>query len=182
MFVCINLVVNWVMCWTKRPKRHLNRSKRTSLTDLFLKANDQRLWKIFCQKWLLILIGTIFIILEAIMETNPLFYNGTILQASPSFIEDLRPETKDRIKQLNALWCSFVCSDHHKDRDCHFELRLKFSEKESPKWLALHTGYIYDMPPGKFDSLAEAANYLVQNMEKAMGRFCIKGFWSSWIL
>lgn len=70
---------------------------------------------------------------------------------------------------MNALWCSFVCSDHHKDRNCHFELRLKFSEKESPKWLALHLGYLYDMPPGKFDSLAEAANYLVQNMEKALG-------------
>lgn len=25
------------------------------------------------------------------------------------------------------------------------------------------------MPPGKFDSLAEAANYLVQNIEKAFG-------------
>ena len=93
----------------------------------------------------------------------------TILQSSPLFVEDLRPETKKRIKQLNALWYSFVSVDHHKDRDCHFNLRLKFSQKESPKWLALHTGYIYDMPPGKFDSLAEAANYLVQNMEKALG-------------
>lgn len=92
----------------------------------------------------------------------------SIPPASSLSIEDLPTETKNRIQKLNELWYAFVCIDHHKDRDCHFNLRLKFSEKESPKWLALHTGYIYDMAPEKFESLSEAANYLVKNIEKAL--------------
>lgn len=48
------------------------------------------------------------------------------------------------ITRLTDIWCRFVGSDHHKDRDCHFYINKHWSYGEEPYYQAQHYGYIAD--------------------------------------
>lgn len=48
--------------------------------------------------------------------------------------------------ELGDLWYSYVCQDHHKDRDCHFVVSASFSYGDGPLWDADHDGYVDAFP------------------------------------
>lgn len=49
---------------------------------------------------------------------------------------------QNEIVQLTSLWYKIVSMDHHKDRDCHFYINVKYSYGDKPDFWVEHMGYI----------------------------------------
>lgn len=48
----------------------------------------------------------------------------------------------DEITKLTEEWYFLIGKDHHKDRDCHWYIEMKWSYGQEPKYIVQHFGYI----------------------------------------
>lgn len=74
------------------------------------------------------------------------------------------------ITKLTDLWMYVGCSDHHKDRDCHWYIEKRWSYGNAPTYTAQHWGYVYEpalcQPRQKYkDALQDLYNLLKQGLE-----------------
>ena len=53
-------------------------------------------------------------------------------------------DINQEILKLTQEWRSLICSDYHKDRDCHWYIETAWSYAEEPKYYVRHYGYIND--------------------------------------
>lgn len=64
------------------------------------------------------------------------------------------------IDSLTRIWYMMVSLDHHKDRDCHWKINIRYSYGEKPTYTVRHSGYVYKNVKKTFNSLKEAENFL----------------------
>ena len=71
---------------------------------------------------------------------------------------------QDKIYALTSEWCNLVATDHHKDRDMHFHVDIKYSYGSLPVYVASHEGYIEGRFSATFSTLEEAEEYLIKKL------------------
>lgn len=63
----------------------------------------------------------------------------------------------EKILRLTKIWYEYVSLDHHKDRDCHFEIVKRVSYGDEISYYVTHAGYIAkDYVSDSFDTYEEA--------------------------
>lgn len=73
------------------------------------------------------------------------------------------------IVRLTRLWHEGVSLDHHKDRDCHWYITVKYSYGDQPTFTASHNGYIGPQWQGEeFTTYAQAAADLKHKLERCI--------------
>lgn len=73
----------------------------------------------------------------------------------------------DRIIELNTIWYELICSEYHKDRDCHFRISQHFFYGDQVEWEVEHCGYIlHDLDNVVFSTKEEAENHLIDKILK----------------
>lgn len=50
----------------------------------------------------------------------------------------------EEITKLTDEWYILIGPDHHKDRDCHWYIKTKWSYGQPPTYIIHHIGYIID--------------------------------------
>lgn len=79
--------------------------------------------------------------------------------------------TQRKIQKLSALWYEYVNFDHHKDRDCHWNITISYSYGGHPVYQASHNGYIAKgYASVAVTTLAEAEKTLLAFMVDAFDR------------
>ena len=71
---------------------------------------------------------------------------------------------EERIAELASKWYQFVSMEHHKDRDCHFGIDIRWSYSNPPTYHPWHAGYIGDQLERydkSYDTLQEAQEALI---------------------
>lgn len=78
----------------------------------------------------------------------------------------------ERITKLTELWMTLIGGDHHKDRDCHWIVEMKFSYGDPPTYSFYHYGYRYlEVYGPKRNTIEEAINDLEGELKKAFKYF-----------
>jgi len=77
----------------------------------------------------------------------------------------------DIIKKLSEKWYKLIGGDHHKDRDCHFQIVKEWSYGDHPKWYATHNGYITELFSDKFDSYETCETWLIDNLKDMLKNY-----------
>lgn len=70
---------------------------------------------------------------------------------------------EEKIKALTALWYKCLV-DHHKDRDCHFVIEMKFSYGGESSIEVWHYGYVAKDWNIKVGNLSEAQDELIRRI------------------
>ena len=52
-------------------------------------------------------------------------------------------QAEQHLINLMAEWCGLISGDHHKDRDCHFEVVKRWSYGGKPYYYICHNGYLF---------------------------------------
>ena len=69
-------------------------------------------------------------------------------------------DKQELVTELCKLWqCTLV--GHHKDVDCHYYIKMKWSYGQEPVYVVEHYGYILEDTYEEFPTYAEALNYLI---------------------
>jgi hypothetical protein len=79
------------------------------------------------------------------------------------------PSTKDlqdKITILTEEWYKTIGSDHHKDRDCHWTIAVKWSYGQEPAFVIEHYGYILRNIEESYASYRAACFGLISMLEK----------------
>lgn len=79
------------------------------------------------------------------------------------------PSTKELQEQITALTCEWyktIGGDHHKDRDCHWTIAVRWSYGQEPKFTIEHHGYILDNIEQTYQSYRAACFGLISMLEK----------------
>jgi hypothetical protein len=71
-------------------------------------------------------------------------------------------------KRLMAQYYKLLGQDHHKDRDCHFSLGVRFSYDGQVKYYIEHWGYVYDEIHEDFDSYEMALREFEYHLGRAV--------------
>lgn len=74
--------------------------------------------------------------------------------------------TKEDITKLVDEWMTLIGSDHHKDRDCHFMIELRWSYGNPPYYEVDHYGYRADEFHVRCDSLQMAQDILATRLQQ----------------
>ncbi|MHA1304343.1 MAG: hypothetical protein ACTSPI_11650 [Candidatus Heimdallarchaeaceae archaeon] len=74
---------------------------------------------------------------------------------------------EEEIKKLTRLWYELVSLDHHKDRDCHWSIEVKYSYMNDPTYSVIHYGYIYGDVNKEFSSYEKAEVGLLEELHEA---------------
>jgi len=73
------------------------------------------------------------------------------------------------IQKLASEYYELVCQDHHKDRDCHWNIVKRWSYGGKPKYHVEHFGYVYDYEYSEdFSTHKEALNELERVLKAAI--------------
>ncbi|RMG43177.1 MAG: hypothetical protein D6732_00390 [Methanobacteriota archaeon] len=72
----------------------------------------------------------------------------------------------DKIQERAREYYNLICSDYHKDRDCHFEIVAKWSYGKFVGWEPRHPGYLHKVESNVFGSFKEAAGFLIERIEE----------------
>lgn len=51
-------------------------------------------------------------------------------------------EVEQEILRLTGIWQTYVCYDHHKDRDGHWYIECDYAYGGPPEWRIKHYGYV----------------------------------------
>lgn len=70
---------------------------------------------------------------------------------------------EEKITKLSNMWYHCLI-DHHKDRDCHFNIVKRWSYGKPPVYSVEHYGYIYEEINDEFDTMKEAEEYLIEQL------------------
>lgn len=71
------------------------------------------------------------------------------------------------ITELTAEYYKLIGQDHHKDRDCHFDIEHKWSYGEDTGWHVTHYGYINEWS-AKFTTEEAALKWMIQKLSGAI--------------
>lgn len=75
----------------------------------------------------------------------------------------------DKITNLTSKWYTYVNMDHHKNRDCIWNIEIKYAYGEAPKYYAYHHGYIInDWTSPECDTLEDAEQWLINKLEREL--------------
>jgi hypothetical protein len=80
-------------------------------------------------------------------------------------------EREQLITELTKLWY-FTLVDHHKDSDCHFYIKMQWSYGQEPVYVVEHYGYILEETYEKFETYAQAQEYLISYLVEAKTNEC----------
>lgn len=72
---------------------------------------------------------------------------------------------EELITDLASKWYQYVCMDHHKDRDCHFGIEIRWSYGNPPTYQPWHHGYVADTLDREeegYPTLEEAQTALIE--------------------
>jgi hypothetical protein len=72
------------------------------------------------------------------------------------------------ITELTSEWYSLISEEHHKDRDCHWYINIKWSYGDKPRYVVEHYGYVYDEVYELFNTYEEALQRLKEELLKAI--------------
>lgn len=68
--------------------------------------------------------------------------------------------SEDQITKLSEEWYDLISGQHHKDRDCHWSIEVKWSYGYPPVYVVLHEGYLLDSVEESFETYEDALEYL----------------------
>ena len=71
---------------------------------------------------------------------------------------------EQEITKLTRLWYQMVGLDHHKDRDCHWQISKVWSYSHEPAYNVEHYGYIGSFEDREFETHKEASEYLLRGL------------------
>lgn len=71
---------------------------------------------------------------------------------------------EEKILKLSSLWYNLLI-DHHKDRDCHFEIIKTYSYGYEISYTVQHFGYIYKEFHRNFDNQEDAEKWLINKLK-----------------
>lgn len=74
------------------------------------------------------------------------------------------------ITKLSDEWYKLISPSHHKDRDCHWHVDVKWSYGNSPTFIVYHYGYVYDEIKIECSSFEEALKELKNELSFAIKR------------
>ena len=74
----------------------------------------------------------------------------------------------EKIIELNKIWYDFICSDHHKDRDCHFRISAHYHYGDKVEYEVEHNGYIVDYDCTEWNTLEEAEQELIRLLSSSI--------------
>jgi len=71
---------------------------------------------------------------------------------------------------LTQLWYEYISLDHHKDRDCHWNLAVDWAYGKPPQFVAEHHGYVGDSQTVFCNSYHEAIDSLLEMIKESMAK------------
>lgn len=75
----------------------------------------------------------------------------------------------NRIVSLTDKWYYYVNLDHHKNRDCIWNIEIKYAYGDEPKYIAYHNGYIIDdWSSPECATLEDAELWLINKLEREL--------------
>jgi hypothetical protein len=75
-------------------------------------------------------------------------------------------ELQEQITKLTCEWYDIIKTDHHKDRDCHWNISVRWSYGDEPAFVIEHHGYILDHIEQSYPSYRSACFGLISMLEK----------------
>jgi len=72
----------------------------------------------------------------------------------------------EEITKLTEEWYFLIGKDHHKDRDCHWYIEIKWSYGYPPVYTIQHFGYILDNIEEECNSYEEALTVLRDTLKE----------------
>ena len=79
-------------------------------------------------------------------------------------------EIQNEILKLTTEWDELVCSDLHKDRDCHWYIETRWSYGGTPEYRVFHNGYVTDEIEIACDTYETALEELRTILKRAIER------------
>jgi len=80
-------------------------------------------------------------------------------------------EVIEEITKLTDEWYFLIGKDHHKDRDCHWYIEVKWSYGYSPKYTVQHWGYLASDIEQEFNTYEEALTGLKGILEREIHEY-----------
>lgn len=77
---------------------------------------------------------------------------------------------EEEITELSKQWYQLISKDHHKDRDCHWQIATIWSYGDKPEYKILHHGYIHHNVEIGFKSYKDALSGLKLMLSKAIAK------------
>lgn len=79
-------------------------------------------------------------------------------------------DIQTEIFKLSEEWYELISSNHHKDKDCHWYIEIRWSYGEQPEFRVLHHGYMTDDIEIACDSYETALMELRTILKRAIER------------
>lgn len=77
----------------------------------------------------------------------------------------------EEITRLSKIWYRYVNLEHHKDRDCHWSIDIRWSYGKEPTFTPWHDGYIGERWTGRaYQNMRDALMGLLDHMQTALRR------------
>lgn len=77
-------------------------------------------------------------------------------------------KTEKRITELSAQYYELIGGEHHKDRDCHWNIETLWSYGKPPVYIVEHKGYLHETEKATFDSYETAMAFLRDELIEAI--------------
>jgi len=75
---------------------------------------------------------------------------------------------EDEITELSERWYELIGGEHHKDRDCHWYVEVRWSYGLPQVYVVRHDGYTFERIEEEFNTYAEALEGLKGYLERAI--------------
>jgi hypothetical protein len=74
-----------------------------------------------------------------------------------------------KITELTNKWYAYVNLDHHKSRDCVWNIEISYAYGEKPKYMAYHNGYVIERwNSPECDTLEDAEQWVINKLEREL--------------
>jgi hypothetical protein len=73
-----------------------------------------------------------------------------------------------QITELAEKYHKLIAGDHHKDRDCHWHIEVKWSYGNDPVFIVEHKGYLHETARSTFDKYETALIFLRDELRDAI--------------
>lgn len=77
-------------------------------------------------------------------------------------------QLEEAVTNLNSVWMNTISGLHHKDRDCHWSIRRRWSYGSNPVWIVEHFGYLEDEVEQEVKTYQEALELVIKKLEQAI--------------
>ena len=82
--------------------------------------------------------------------------------------------TENDLIDVMSKWYDLISKNHHKDRDCHFNICKRFSYGNKWHYYIEHHGYLFDsniVPDKEYNSYYEARESLILMINKMISEY-----------